>query len=51
MILRTREAALRDTLFTMRAMIDRFTLDNKRHSEAGQFPVWRAACNRARAFA
>jgi general secretion pathway protein G len=30
MILRAREAALRDTLFTMRSMIDRFTLDNKR---------------------
>ena len=30
MILRAREAALRDTLFTLRSMIDRFTLDNKR---------------------
>lgn len=30
MILRAREAALRDTLYTMRSMIDRFTLDNKR---------------------
>ena len=29
-VLRTREAALRDDLYTMRSMIDRFTLDNKR---------------------
>jgi len=29
-ILRAREAALRDTLYTMRSLIDRFTLDNKR---------------------
>jgi general secretion pathway protein G len=28
--LRAREAVLRDDLFTMRTMIDRFTLDNKR---------------------
>ena len=28
--LRAREAVLRDDLFTMRSMIDRFTLDNKR---------------------
>jgi hypothetical protein len=34
MILRAREAGLRDTLFTMRAMIDRFTLDNKRPPES-----------------
>jgi general secretion pathway protein G len=30
MILRAREAALRDTLFTMRSMIDRFTLDSSK---------------------
>ena len=30
MILRAREAALRDTLFTLRSMIDRYTLDNHR---------------------
>ena len=29
-MLRAREAVLRDDLFTMRSMIDRFTLDNKR---------------------
>ncbi len=29
-VIRAREAALRDTLFTMRSMIDRFTLDNQR---------------------
>ena len=29
-IVRSREAVLRDDLFTMRSMIDRFTLDNKR---------------------
>lgn len=29
-VLRAREATLRDDLFTMRSMIDRFTLDNKR---------------------
>ena len=29
-VVRSREAVLRDDLFTMRAMIDRFTLDNKR---------------------
>ena len=33
-MLRAREAALRDTLYSMRVMIDRFTLDNKRP------PVW-----------
>ena len=30
MMLRAREAALRDTLYTVRSMIDRITLDNKR---------------------
>jgi len=30
----SREATLRDTLFTMRSMIDRFTLDNKRPPES-----------------
>jgi general secretion pathway protein G len=34
MMLRAREAALRDTLYTMRSMIDRFTLDNKRPPES-----------------
>jgi len=34
MMLRAREAALRDTLFTMRSMIDRFTLDIKRPPES-----------------
>jgi general secretion pathway protein G len=34
MTLRAREAALRDTLFTMRSMIDRFTLDIKRPPES-----------------
>jgi hypothetical protein len=34
MMLRAREAALRDTLYTTRSMIDRFTLDHKRP------PVW-----------
>ena len=29
-VLRAREAALRDDLYTMRSMIDRFTLDNQR---------------------
>ena len=29
-VLRAREAALRDDLYTMRSMIDRFTLDNRR---------------------
>ncbi len=29
-MVRAREAALRDTLYSMRVMIDRFTLDNKR---------------------
>jgi general secretion pathway protein G len=29
-VIRTREAALRDDLYTMRSMIDRFTLDNQR---------------------
>ena len=29
-VLRAREATLRDDLYTMRSMIDRFTLDNKR---------------------
>jgi len=29
-VLPTREAALRDDLYTMRSMIDRFTLDNHR---------------------
>lgn len=33
-MLRAREAALRDTLYTMRVMIDRFTLDNKRPPES-----------------
>ena len=31
---RAREAALRDSLFTMRSMIDRFTLDNHRPPES-----------------
>jgi type II secretory pathway pseudopilin PulG len=34
MMLRAREAALRDTLYTMRSLIDRFTLDNKRPPES-----------------
>ena len=34
MMLRAREAALRDTLYTTRSMIDRFTLDNKRPPES-----------------
>jgi prepilin-type N-terminal cleavage/methylation domain-containing protein len=29
-VLRTREAALRDDLYTLRSLIDRFTLDNRR---------------------
>ena len=29
-VLRTREAALRDDLYTLRSLIDRFTLDNQR---------------------
>jgi general secretion pathway protein G len=29
-VIRTREAALRDDLYTLRSMIDRFTLDNRR---------------------
>jgi prepilin-type N-terminal cleavage/methylation domain-containing protein len=29
-VIRTREAALRDDLYTTRSMIDRFTLDNRR---------------------
>ena len=33
-ILHAREAALKDTLFTMRSMIDRFTLDNQRPPES-----------------
>ena len=33
-ILHAREAALRDTLFTMRSMIDRFTLDIQRPPES-----------------
>ena len=34
MMLRAREAALRDTLYTLRSMIDRFTLDNRRPPES-----------------
>ncbi len=33
-MLRAREAALRDTLYTTRTMIDRFTLDHKRPPES-----------------
>jgi len=33
-VLHAREATLRDTLFTIRSMIDRFTLDNNRPPES-----------------
>lgn len=33
-VVRTREAALRDNLFTMRSVIDRFTLDHRRPPES-----------------
>jgi general secretion pathway protein G len=33
-VLHGREATLRETLFTMRSMIDRFTLDNQRPPES-----------------